>query len=196
MLRPQDSSTRETKRLDGIWHFALDAAGVGREEGWWRGPLRDAHPMPVPSSFNDVLVDPLIHDHVGDAWYQRTVFIPRGWAGQRVVLRFDAATHRAEVWLNAVKVLEHEGGYTPFEGDMTALVHHRPRPARQEPRLTVVVNNELCWESIPPGVVEVMPGRNPAATPVPRLLQLCRPAPQRLTLHDAHRAHCRRDRGH
>jgi hypothetical protein len=32
---------------------------------------------------------------VGDVWYQRKVFVPRGWAGQRVVLRFDAATHRA-----------------------------------------------------------------------------------------------------
>ena len=55
--------------------------------------------MPVPSSFNDVLVDPQVHDHVGDVWYQRQVFIPRGWAGQRVVLRFDAATHRATVWI-------------------------------------------------------------------------------------------------
>jgi beta-glucuronidase len=107
--------------------------------------------MPVPSSFNDVLVDPQIHDHVGDAWYQRPVFIPRGWTGQRVVLRFDAATHRAEVWLNETKVLEHEGGYTPFEADVTAFV----RPG-EEHRLTVVVNNELSWESIPPGVVEVM----------------------------------------
>ena len=152
MLRPQDTTTRETKRLDGIWHFAVDAAGLGREEGWWRATLPDARRMPVPSSFNDVLVDPQIHDHVGDAWYQRTVFIPRGWAGQRVVLRFDAATHRAEVWLDEAKVLEHEGGYTPFEADVTAIV----RPG-EEHRLTVVVNNELSWESIPPGVVEVMP---------------------------------------
>jgi hypothetical protein len=31
MLRPQDSSTREKKRLDGLWSFRLDpdpAAGV------------------------------------------------------------------------------------------------------------------------------------------------------------------------
>jgi beta-glucuronidase len=152
MLRPQDSATRETKCLDGIWHFAVDPAGVGREEGWWRTTLPGTRRMPVPSSFNDVLVDSQIHDHVGDAWYQRSVFVPRGWAGQRVVLRFDAATHRAEVWLGATKVLEHEGGYTPFEADVTSLV----RPG-EEHRLTVVVNNELRWESIPPGVVEAMP---------------------------------------
>ncbi len=143
---------RETKCLNGIWSFAADVSGAGRVERWWRGPLPEARPMPVPSSFNDVVVDPQIHDHVGDVWYQRAVFVPRGWVGQRVVLRFDAATHRAEVWLGDTKVLEHEGGYTPFEADVTAIV----QPG-EEHRLSVVVNNELSWESIPPGVVEVMP---------------------------------------
>ena len=42
MLRPQDSATRERKRLDGLWRFTLDPGGIGREAGWWRGPLRDA----------------------------------------------------------------------------------------------------------------------------------------------------------
>jgi beta-glucuronidase len=151
MLRPQDTTTRETKRLDGIWSFAADPDGVGRAEAWWRGALRDGRRMPVPSSFNDVLVDPQLHDHVGDVWYQRQVFIPRGWAGQRIVLRFDAATHRAAVWIEETCVTEHEGGYTPFEADVSALVV--PGTAC---RLTVVVNNELTWESIPPGIVEVL----------------------------------------
>jgi beta-glucuronidase len=44
------------------------------------------------------------------------------------------------------------GGYTPFEVDVTDVI----RPG--EPfRLTVVVNNELTWESIPPGTVETKP---------------------------------------
>ena len=152
MLRPLDTITRETKRLDGIWSFTLDSAGAGRVEGWWRTTLPGARRMPVPSSFNDVLVDPKVHDHVGDVWYQRQVVLPRGWAGQRIVLRFDAATHRAAVWIDDTLVTEHEGGYTPFEADVTALV----RPGG-ECRLTVVVNNELTWHSIPPGVVEVLP---------------------------------------
>jgi beta-glucuronidase len=151
MLRPQDTTTRETKRLDGIWSFAADPGGTGRAAGWWHGPLRDARRMPVPSSFNDVLVDPQLHDHVGDVWYQRQIFIPKGWAGQRVVLRFDAATHRATVWIDETCVVDHEGGYTPFEADVSAVVVPG-RPCR----LTVVVNNELTWESIPPGIVEVL----------------------------------------
>jgi beta-glucuronidase len=152
MLRPRDTATRETKRLDGIWSFTADVAQVGRKECWWLDALPDARGMPVPSSFNDVLVDRHLHDHVGDVWYQRQVFVPRGWAGDRVVLRFDAATHRATVWVGVAQVSEHEGGYTPFEVDITDYVS-----PGEEFRLTVVVNNELTWHSIPPGTVEVMP---------------------------------------
>jgi beta-glucuronidase len=150
MLRPQDNIGRETKRLDGLWDFTLDADLVGRTEEWWRSPLPQARLMPVPASYNDVAVDPAVHDHVGDAWYQRTLFAPRGWSDGRVVLRFDAATHRATVWIDDDQVIEHEGGYTPFEADVTDLL--RPGPPH---RLTVVVNNELSWQSIPPGIVEV-----------------------------------------
>jgi beta-glucuronidase len=152
MLRPQDNIARETKRLDGLWTFRADADGVGRDQEWWRAPLEDRRLMPVPSSYNDVFVDTALHDLVGDVWYQRSVFVPRGWDGRRIALRFDAATHRAVVWVDDHLVAEHEGGYTPFEADMTAVA----RPG-EEHRITVVVNNELSWQSIPPGVVQERP---------------------------------------
>jgi beta-glucuronidase len=152
MLRPQDNATRETKRLDGLWGFTVDTHDVGRDQGWWLGPLVDPITMPVPSSYNDILADPAVHDHVGDVWYQRTVFVPRGWDGCRIVLRFDAATHRADVWVGDTHVVSHEGGYTPFEAEITEVVE-----PGTEVRITVVVNNELTWHSIPPGVVEVTP---------------------------------------
>src|SRR3954471_11730813 len=149
MLRPQDTPTRERKSLNGLWRFRLDPEGSGREAGWWRGPLTDARDMPVPASYNDVLVDPAVRDHVGDAWYQTGVRVPRGWAGQRVVLRFDSATHRAVVWVDDVEVARHEGGYTPFEADVTAHVR-----AGEDARITVAVDNRLAWTSLPPGIVE------------------------------------------
>jgi beta-glucuronidase len=149
MLRPQDGPTRERKNLNGLWRFRLDRAGEGRESGWWRAPLADARDMPVPASYNDIPADAAVRDHVGDAWYQTRVRVPRGWAGQRVVLRFDAATHRAVVWMDDVEVARHEGGYTPFEADVTA--HVRPG---EDARITVVVDNRLTWHSLPPGIVE------------------------------------------
>ncbi|MCB1016954.1 MAG: beta-glucuronidase [Acidimicrobiales bacterium] len=147
MLRPQDNVAREARLLDGLWEFAVDTDHTGRGERWWAAALPGSRAIPVPSSFNDVFVDPAVHDHVGDVWYQRTVHVPRGWAGRRVVVRFDAACHRATVWLDDQQVAEHEGGYLPFEADLTALVH----PGEGH-RLTVAVNNELSWQSIPPGI--------------------------------------------
>ncbi|HMH59011.1 MAG TPA: glycoside hydrolase family 2 TIM barrel-domain containing protein, partial [Galbitalea sp.] len=41
------------------------------------------------------------------------------WQNQRVVLHFGAVHHAATVWVNGTEVGEHEGGYTPFELDIT-----------------------------------------------------------------------------
>ncbi|HKG51113.1 MAG TPA: beta-glucuronidase [Actinomycetales bacterium] len=152
MLRPQDTSTRERKSLNGLWSFRLDADSVGVDDGWFRGPLPRAREMAVPASFNDIVADPAVRDYFGDIWYQTTVRVPRGWAGERVVLHFESATHRARVWVGDVEVMQHEGGYTPFEADVTE--HVRPG---EEVRVTALVNNTLSFQSIPPGVVEDTP---------------------------------------
>lgn len=152
MLRPQDSATRERKSLSGLWSFTLDAEGAGRAAGWWRAPMVNARDIAVPASYNDLFADATIRDHIGDVWYQTTARVPKGWAGDRVVLRFDAATHRAVVWVDNIQVAQHEGGYTPFEADITDQV-----TAGEPVRITVVVNNELSWQSVPPGFVEDTP---------------------------------------
>jgi beta-glucuronidase len=152
LLRPQETPSRERVSLNGLWAFALDPGDRGRSEEWWRGPLPEASEMPVPASFNDVPATRDAHDHVGDVWYQRQVRIPARWEGERVVLRFDAAAHRAVVWWNDVEVMRHVGGYTPFECDVTE--HVRPGEVG---RVTVVVDGRLDLGSIPPGIVDDLP---------------------------------------
>ncbi len=152
MLRPQDTATRERKPLPGLWRFRLDGAGEGRAAEWFKRPLADAREMAVPASFNDVVADPAVRGYFGDVWYQTTVRVPRGWDGQRVVLHFESATHRATVWVNDAEVVSHEGGYTPFEAEVTEHVQ-----AGEEARITVVVNNTLSFQTIPPGVIEDTP---------------------------------------
>jgi beta-glucuronidase len=152
MLRPQDTSTRERKTLNGLWRFVLDPDGEGRTARWFAGSLPGTRQMAVPASFNDIAADAAVRDYFGDVWYQRTVWVPRGWQGQRIVLHFESATHRATVWVNDTEVVSHEGGYTPFEVDITE--HVSPG---EEVRITAVVNNTLNWQSIPPGVIEDTP---------------------------------------
>jgi beta-glucuronidase len=152
VLTPRRTSTRELLPLDGLWRFALDGDRTGRHAGWWNGLPDGTLEMPVPASYNDVHPDKALHDHVGDAWYETTVPVPASWAGRRVVLRFGSATHRAVVWVDGTEVAEHEGGYTPFEADVTSVI----TPGAGA-RITVVVDNELTWQSIPPGYVEPTP---------------------------------------
>ena len=152
MLRPQDTATREGKRLDGLWWFTLDPAGKGRSARWFAGPLADAREMAVPASFNDIAADPAVRDYFGDVWYQTFVRVPHGWDGRRIVLHFESATHRATVWVNDAEVASHEGGYTPFAADITGHVR-----AGEPVRVTVLINNTLNFQSIPPGVIEDTP---------------------------------------
>jgi beta-glucuronidase len=152
MLAPRDTPTRQRKSLDGLWRFALDDGDAGRRERWFRGLPADAREIPVPASYNDLFADAGVRDHVGDAWYETLVHVPARWAGERIVLRFGSATHRAVVWVNGTEVAEHEGGYTPFEADVTDVVE-----LGAENRVTAAVNNVLTWQSIPPGYVEETP---------------------------------------
>ncbi|MFB4279606.1 beta-glucuronidase [Nonomuraea sp. MTCD27] len=147
MLRPRATATRELVNLDGLWRFAVDSAAGERP---WGGTLDTPLEAAVPASYNDLFTDPAIRDHVGWVWYQRTVRVPRGWTGERVFLRVDAATHEGRVYVDDVLVAEHVGGYTPFEADIT----ERVRPGA-EFRLTIGVNNELTGRTIPPGTVTV-----------------------------------------
>jgi beta-glucuronidase len=148
MLKPIENAERALKSLNGLWRFRLDGDGRGWIDQWWRRPLAGAREIPVPASYNDIFPEAAIRDHVGDAWYQTDAVVPAAWADRRIMLRFDAATHRAVVWVDGEEVVRHEGGYTPFEADISSLV--RPGAAH---RITVCVNNELHWHTIPPGRV-------------------------------------------
>jgi beta-glucuronidase len=152
MLYPRDTATRERRSLNGLWCFMLDVAGEGRDERWWDGLPAGTREIPVPASYNDIFPERDVRGHVGDVWYETRVWVPARWGGQRIVLRFGSATHRAVVWVNGRQVAEHEGGYTPFEADVTDVIE-----AGAENRVTAVVNNVLTWQSIPPGYVEQTP---------------------------------------
>lgn len=148
MLRTQENAWREVKDLCGVWSFCTDPQGQGYDKRYYAGPLPEAVSIAVPGSFNDQIPGALLRDYCGDVWYQRTVRVPHGWEGKRIVLRFGSVTHKGTVFVNDTRVCEHSGGYTPFEADITDLVK-----AGQCFTLTVCCNNELSFETIPPGLV-------------------------------------------
>lgn len=148
MLKPQATATRELVNLDGLWQFKVDFKDEGFGQGWAGKALDTQLQAPVPASYNDVFTDVAIREHVGWVWYQRQVRVPRGWSGEKILVRVDSATHEGVIFANGKEVARHVGGYMPFTADLTDLVS-----AGEEFNLTIAVNNVLTNETIPPGRV-------------------------------------------
>ena len=110
--------------LNGEWSFAFDDERNGEEDSWYKshnGPL--PLNITVPFAFQSKLSgigDKGFHDVV---WYQKQFEIPDTWKGQRVLMHFGAVDYIAKVWIDGQLAVVHEGGHTPFQADITDLLH-------------------------------------------------------------------------
>lgn len=154
MLYPIDTETREVRDLNGIWEFCLDPQDRGMAEDWPSQPWPERMGMPVPSSFNDVTIEPRIRDHVGPVWYRREFFCPDSWRGRSVRLRVGAAAHDAMVWVNGQRIAHHRGGFLPFEIDLGPVARFGREGSNT---LVLRVSNVLDWTTLPPGQVSTLP---------------------------------------
>ncbi|MGH9940948.1 MAG: sugar-binding domain-containing protein, partial [Pyrinomonadaceae bacterium] len=120
----------QSLKLERGWKFLADTSGMlnpqnaTRAEGW-----RDAR---VGLSWNAQFAD--LRDYMGVAWYRMEFDAPQLTAGRRAILRFGAVDYFAEVFVNGQRVGEHEGGYTPFQLDVT----DKLRPGANELLVRVV----------------------------------------------------------
>lgn len=159
MLYPRSTVSRRVVSMDGMWNFRLDEKEEGTACGWNEGlPAPDQ--LPVPASFQDFFTEKEIREYTGDFWYEKEMFVPGEWEGKNVLVRFGCATHRAEVYVNGVKITEHEGGFLPFVADVTEVVRYNASN-----KVVVKVNNELTETNIPCGQTITlsngkMPGSN------------------------------------
>ncbi|MHB1556551.1 MAG: glycoside hydrolase family 2 protein [Isosphaeraceae bacterium] len=122
--RPDAMRTRWAN-LNGSWQFRFDPRDEGQNAGWEK---------PGASGFDRTIIVPFpweselsgIHQPRGAprvGWYRRTFRVPAEFPkDEHVWLRFGAVDWRADVWVNGKKVGDHEGGYTPFEFDVTGLI--------------------------------------------------------------------------
>ena len=147
MLYPIMTESRNVIDLNGIWRFKLDK-GNGFSEKWYESSLKDTMEMAVPSSYNDLVEAEEVRDHVGWVWYERNFTIHKNLLDERIVLRFGSATHEAKVYLNGKFLVEHKGGFTPFEAEINELL------VSGENRLTVAVNNIIDETTLPVGMLK------------------------------------------
>ena len=135
-----DIDHRPATSLNGDWHVIVDQYATGlydfhqnlRKDGFFmnapfdpNGPPQDynfanASTLKVPGDWNTQRPDVLYYE--GPIWYQRD-FEHTAKPNTRTFLHFGAANYRTFVWVNTQKVCEHEGGFTPFDCDITSVLH-------------------------------------------------------------------------
>ena len=157
-LYPRITHTRTSVSLDGMWHLRFDPESIGEQEKWM-DHMDSSISIPVPSSFADLFTDQYSKNYCGDFWYETDFFVPKT-ENCRTMLRFGSITHRGTVYVNSVKITEHEGGFLPVIGDITDVV----KPGEFN-HLAVKANNELNESSLPCGSVKTLQNGTKIAFP-------------------------------
>lgn len=108
--------------LAGTWDFITDPDGDGAARGLAdpSAPTEQWDALPVPGNWD--LYDRYAN-YQGVAWYRRDFAAPTVAEGERVRLRFDSVNWAATVYVNGVEVLDREGGFVPFDVDVTDNLH-------------------------------------------------------------------------
>ena len=75
-------------------------------------------------------------------WYGRSFDTPKT-DGKRLFLYFGAVSYRSKIYLNGEKIASHEGGFTPFQVEITDKVKQKDN------FLVVKVNNTRTTDAIP-----------------------------------------------
>ncbi len=108
---PDDSAPM--LNLDGTWSFKPDA---DPEASY---PDSDWKDIKVPSHWTMEG----FNTKTGMGAYRRHLQIPASFRGRRIKLLFDGVYSGARVFLNGKPVGSHEGGFSPFELDVTEAAH-------------------------------------------------------------------------
>ena len=131
--RPQ-FRRKNWQSLNGTWEFAIDAEGVleNPEQVAWSTQIEVPF---APETTRSRIADTGLYRA---CWY-RLSFVPPGLeGGERLILHFGAVDYRATVWVDGTLVATHEGGYTPFEADITDSL----RPNEREHVLVVWADDD------------------------------------------------------
>jgi len=157
----QNAPARQGVSLNGPWHAIVDPYESGyydyryqpQADGGYGANTKPqsksdlieydfatAGLLQVPGDWNTQRPELMLYE--GTVWYQRDfdITIP---PGHRVFVWFGAANYRAMVFLNGVKVGEHEGGFTPFQFEITGKVREKGNV------LIVKVDDQRKQEFIP-----------------------------------------------
>lgn len=156
----QNVPGRELQNLDGTWKYILDLYELGYynyrmnedPNGWFRDAkarnpedlveynFDTAPSLYVPGDWNTQSEQLLNFE--GNIWYRRK-FECSPEAGKRRFIHFDAVNYECQVYLNGRKIGVHEGGFSPFNIEITDVVREG------ENTLILKVDNRRRPDAVP-----------------------------------------------
>ena len=151
---------RQTMNLGGRWQTIIDPYETGyydyRYQPSTNGYFKNAKPkspsdlieydfdtskqLNVPGDWNSQ--DERLLFYEGTVWYKKS-FDYQKKDGTRLFVYFGAANYLADVYLNGQKIGRHEGGFTPFNFEITNLVREKDN------FLIVKVDNKRRRDAVP-----------------------------------------------
>jgi beta-glucuronidase len=152
---------RSTTSLDGSWRIIVDPMETGYRTYRWAldryGYFLDREPrspaerieysfdrapqLRVPGDWNSQRDDLLFYE--GTVWYRQAFDLDELPADRRLFVYFGAANYEARVWMNGEELGVHEGGFTPFDFEITEHVR------AGENSLVVKVDNSRRMNAVP-----------------------------------------------
>jgi len=148
----QNVDARHHQNLDGHWNAIVDPFDVGDKREFYKNAKQSnpselleynfstAMKLKVPGDWNTQ--DDKLFLYEGSVWYQRDFSVNK--QNKKIyVLYFGAVNYLARVYLNGEFIGEHEGGFTPFQFDVTEALK------KGQNSLVVKVNNRREPDYIP-----------------------------------------------
>lgn len=143
---------RNVQSLNGKWDAIIDLYDQGRKNKIYLNKKAEGKTdfyeysfdhglrLNVPSDWNSQM--PELKYYEGTVWYARRFDTPRN-AEKRLFLYFGTVSYRCRIYLNGKEIGTHEGGFTPFQIEVTDLVKEKDN------FLAVEANNTRTVDAIP-----------------------------------------------
>ena len=124
-------SGRKTTSLNGAWHIIIDPLESGLNAKYFRNrkpkdksdlveyDFEASETLNVPGDWNTQKEKLLFYE--GPVWYEKTFSYAKR-EHTRVFVYFGAVNYRSRIYLNGEALGEHEGGFTPFDFEVTKLL--------------------------------------------------------------------------
>ncbi len=141
---------RKTTSLNGKWQVIIDPNDNGEKSGIGKDAkpkgktdfleysFEGASTLNVPGDFNAQM--PELTYYESTIWYKKTFAYKKN--DKRLFIHFGAVNYIADVYLNGEKIGSHEGGFTPFQFEVTDKV-------KEQNSIIVRVNNQRKKDGIP-----------------------------------------------